>query len=373
METTDLVVLKVPENEYGNNDLTSDQVEKIIEFLGYSREEARELKANTPAVISNRDVNEELSNAFRAGRVDDIPRILKPLKAEFIKIDDCHLLHLGQANEAPFGEEHYNWFRRQIGPFYPDKIRGHTIVVSGPDGKQISLQTWDLAEARQFDQIFERYYKWVNEQKGGLGPKFQAIKQELGSWLLKKLNLEGVDPQKDGFVSWFVSNKLSSQHISFSLVVDEKSEFSTQGYFQRVRLRVSDLTNYFNSDVIVSDLVEYLLWLEKKGLDGILKGEGAFQKNIGERAITHQSTNRDTSFIHKNNIEITSKRVNQEARARHIEVLSKYDKYLNTGYNHSSAVQKLVHDFRLEYSPQNPENRKKQIKRIIRTRNNKEQ
>ncbi|MCC5613301.1 hypothetical protein LC612_43145 [Nostoc sp. CHAB 5834] len=64
------------------------------------------------------------------------------------------------------------------------------------------------------------------------------------------------------------------------------------------------------------------------------------------------------------------KRVNVNAKEKLQRLLKKYDNYLTNGHSLDSALKALVHDFRLEYNPGNPSNRKKQIQRIIRNRNN---
>lgn len=70
---------------------------------------------------------------------------------------------------------------------------------------------------------------------------------------------------------------------------------------------------------------------------------------------------------------VNRKRVNTEARDKHSRVLEKYDKYIKDGHNHNASIDKLAHDFRLEYAPENSNNRKSQLKRIIRTRNKEKQ
>ena len=60
------------------------------------------------------------------------------------------------------------------------------------------------------------------------------------------------------------------------------------------------------------------------------------------------------------------KRINTDAQDKRNRLLTKYDGYRRNRYTKANAITALVHDFRLEYNPQNPANRKKTIQAIIR-------
>ena len=71
---------------------------------------------------------------------------------------------------------------------------------------------------------------------------------------------------------------------------------------------------------------------------------------------------------------IKKRRVNSEAAKKRKDILAKYDNYITQGGSHKTAIQKLLHDFRLEYKNTTcQDNRKKDIERIIRDRNKTEQ
>lgn len=70
-----------------------------------------------------------------------------------------------------------------------------------------------------------------------------------------------------------------------------------------------------------------------------------------------------------------NKRVNKVAQDKHKRVVEKYEKYIKQGFTHSTAIQSLTHDFRLEYGKGTKEHAKKAIQTIIRkhsSQNNKE-
>lgn len=57
-----------------------------------------------------------------------------------------------------------------------------------------------------------------------------------------------------------------------------------------------------------------------------------------------------------------------DAKDRHTRLFKEYDRHIKNNYNKTAAIDKLVIDFKREYNPTNPANRKKVIQKIIRER-----
>lgn len=278
------------DNEYSVSQFTQDQLGLIIEHLNYSKAKAKALAKNCIGVISNEVTMHQISNAFRHNRLNLLPQILKSISLDIIQIEKCQLLRLRQPDTDPLDDNHINWLRNKVGPNYPELIQARTLSITGTDGKRLEFQTWDLLQARKLDQIFERFQEWINQQKGQIAPQFQRINAEIGDWLSSKL--EGIKPQEDGFVNWFVSNKLSTLDLEIHGTSIENPYAVLQVGYIPMRLTIKDISKQLAPNVIAEHLVEYGLWCLEKANSSFQRGQINYLDT--KRALNHQSFRSDS-------------------------------------------------------------------------------
>lgn len=339
--------------EFEKSELPKCNLIKIAEQMGYTRDQAVHLINNTQATLINKITGFRLYEVFKAGNLDLLPGALRFVKLEVLYIDDCQLIFLKLPETPSLSEENINLLRQGLGRYYPEKLQSYTLTLTSPDGKQLQLSVYNLMLARQFDQFIEHYSRWFDEQSRWVGPKFDCIKRGIGKWMENKL--DGTRPQQDEFINWFVTNRLRTLTLNLSFTFDQTTGYIVPGSVVPVRLTVKNLAEYFTPDVIEQDFIEFGLWKKEQV-------EETLANVLSKKALKCQAPPA-TSI---------PKRVNSEAKEKHARLLAQYDQYMKDGFIHGSAVDKLVHDFKYEYERAAPANRKKNIQKIIRERNNKE-
>ncbi|MVM35480.1 hypothetical protein GO755_35995 [Spirosoma sp. HMF4905] len=143
--------------------------------------------------------------------------IFEPYGIVELKLDNLHIFEFPTSDWLIAVSEnqlaltkHIQSVRQELGPQFPDKIKGYTVVIADmkdPNGKKVELTTYDNIEGGNLENLFKLYAVWFSKHTQKLSPLFQEISDEVTDLLVNEYKIK---PSKDGFINWFMLNKMKA-------------------------------------------------------------------------------------------------------------------------------------------------------------------
>ncbi|GAB3503645.1 hypothetical protein GCM10027341_33090 [Spirosoma knui] len=239
------------EFERDSGSLFQKNLLSVVEHFTDSTDKAQAIVNNIHGSIINDLTSYQLYEIFKSGSIEQLPIVLKKVRFEIIKVDDCQLISLLLPTSPPITEANINWLRKELSALYPERLQSYTLTLVGPDGKKLCFKTWDLLQARQFDAYFSHYLEWLKIHTIKIGSRFQDVYEEIKEWLTPKV--EEYVPKQNGFVQWFLTERLSKLELTFTLTFDKATGLLVDGEKSRVQLKY----NLSSKDVIEQDVIDY--------------------------------------------------------------------------------------------------------------------
>ena len=264
----------------------------IYQALGLNESEAQTAYSKTLVIRCNHAFINSVFLVHQANwpteefsLIDQLSAVLESYKVTILQLGDLLIVNILPSDTPIVTQQDAAYLYKVLGPHFPGQIGSDYIQISLPDETHKRLRTWSPEVMQMINHCFGEYLRWFTNKKEEISPQFDEIKEEIGDYLK---NSYAINPKLNGFVKWFLSNKLGSTTVEFEL---QSIPSLSEDDYMIVGLKADLSNNELQPHVIEKDLHEYCFWkLQQQDNIYASNQQANISNGFSITSLTHQPT-----------------------------------------------------------------------------------